>query len=90
MRVLNRYFIKLLIFLIHYFVRVGFFIFIERKILGFRQYREGPNKVYLKGLIQFIYDIFKLLSKDYTTLLINYYFLIYLFCIFLFLTIILI
>lgn len=42
---------------------VGFFIFIERKFLGFSHYREGPNKVIFKGYFQFFFDIIKLLSK---------------------------
>lgn len=40
-------------------LRVGSFIFVERKFLGLGQYRKGTNKVSFKGYIQFLYDMFK-------------------------------
>jgi len=43
---------------------VAFTTLIERKILGLTQYRIGPNKVSLGGLIQPVLDGLKLLTKD--------------------------
>lgn len=61
-----------------FILSVGFFIFIERKFLGLGQYREGPNKTLFKGYFQFIFDIFKLLVKDFTEvynlILLSYFF----------------
>lgn len=38
-------------------------MYFERKFLGVSQYREGPNKVFIKGYIQFLNDIIKLFNK---------------------------
>lgn len=48
---------------------MGFFMLLERKILGLIQFRVGPNKVLFKGLIQFLMDRFKLIFKEWLILL---------------------
>lgn len=44
-------------------------MFMERKILRLGQLREGPNKVLVKGLFQFIMDLLKLLIKFWVELI---------------------
>ena len=44
---------------------VAFITLIERKVLGLRQIRFGPNKLSLAGLFQPVMDGIKLLSKTY-------------------------
>ena len=46
-------------------ISIGFFLLIERKILGVIHYRFGPNKVFFLGIIQFLIDFLKLIFKDF-------------------------
>ena len=45
-------------------ISVAFFTLFERKLLSYSQYRVGPNKVSLLGLLQPISDAIKLFSKE--------------------------
>lgn len=56
---------KFVILIIIILIRIGFFLLIERKIIGLIQYRLGPNKILFIGLLQFLLDIIKLLIKEY-------------------------
>nr|YP_010531085.1 NADH dehydrogenase subunit 1 [Parasaissetia nigra]UXW93672.1 NADH dehydrogenase subunit 1 [Parasaissetia nigra] len=56
---------KFFLLMINFMLSVGFFMYIERKLLGLSHYREGPNKVFIKGYFQFIFDMIKLLSKSF-------------------------
>lgn len=57
--------INLLIILVPVLVRVAFITLLERKILGYSQFRLGPNKVRFIGFLQPFSDAAKLLSKEY-------------------------
>lgn len=43
---------------------IAFFTLIERKILGYNQLRCGPNKVYILGVFQPLFDGIKLFMKE--------------------------
>lgn len=45
-------------------ISMGFFILIERKLIGLVHYRFGPNKILLNGLLQFLIDLVKLFIKE--------------------------
>lgn len=65
------------VILIVFFVLVGvaFLTLLERKILGYIQYRKGPNKLWLVGVGQPLGDGFKLFNKENLVVFkSNYYF----------------
>ena len=45
-------------------IAVAFFTLYERKLLSYSQYRVGPNKVRIIGILQPIRDAIKLFSKE--------------------------
>ena len=45
-------------------VNVAFLTLIERKILGLRQLRKGPNKTSVIGILQPMADAVKLFTKE--------------------------
>jgi len=53
-----------LILIVLILINVAFVTLFERKILGYRQIRKGPNKVSIIGLIQPFNDAIKLFSKE--------------------------
>merc|ERR1719147_152620 len=52
------------ILIIPILVNVAFVTLLERKILGYRQLRKGPNKVRIIGVAQPFNDAIKLFSKE--------------------------
>jgi len=54
-----------LILLIFVLLNVAFVTLLERKILGYRQNRVGPNKPSLIGIFQPIADAIKLFTKNF-------------------------
>ena len=60
--------ISFVILVIRVLVNVAFFTLLERKILGLRQRRKGPNKVRVGGVLQPIADAVKLFLKEVAAL----------------------
>ena len=56
--------INYLLILIPVLLNVAFITLLERKILGYSQYRLGPNKVRVAGILQPIADAIKLFSNQ--------------------------
>ncbi|NP_758885.2 NADH dehydrogenase subunit 1 (mitochondrion) [Varroa destructor] len=63
-------FLKIFI-IINILLSIAFITLLERKILGYIQYRKGPNKLGIMGLLQPFSDAIKLFSKNKLDL--NYY-----------------
>uniref|UniRef100_UPI0030FF1BFE NADH dehydrogenase subunit 1 n=1 Tax=Bothriocroton auruginans TaxID=188736 RepID=UPI0030FF1BFE len=56
--------IMYLLLVIMTLVSIAFFTLLERKILGYSQFRKGPNKTGILGLFQPFSDALKLFSKE--------------------------
>nr|YP_010624563.1 NADH dehydrogenase subunit 1 [Matsucoccus matsumurae]WBG67622.1 NADH dehydrogenase subunit 1 [Matsucoccus matsumurae]WRQ20341.1 NADH dehydrogenase subunit 1 [Matsucoccus matsumurae] len=69
---------NLVILFIMIILNVGFYMMIERKVLGFINLRNGPNKIFFLGLIQFLGDMIKLLFKEWVNIYKMVYFIYYL------------
>jgi NADH-ubiquinone oxidoreductase chain 1 len=57
--------VRRLILILGVLVRVAFLTLLERKVLGFIQFRKGPNKLRLVGIFQPFSDAIKLFSKEF-------------------------
>nr|YP_010868553.1 NADH dehydrogenase subunit 1 [Parasacculina yatsui]WGU20850.1 NADH dehydrogenase subunit 1 [Parasacculina yatsui] len=58
---------------------VNFFVLLERKLLGFVQFRKGPEKSFLYGLIHSFSDAMKLFKKTYCIPFFSNFFMFYIF-----------
>ncbi len=56
--------IKILVIVIPLLLAVAYLTYAERKVIGYMQVRIGPNRVGIRGLLQPIADIFKLITKE--------------------------
>nr|YP_010554658.1 NADH dehydrogenase subunit 1 [Hydropsyche formosana]UYO79291.1 NADH dehydrogenase subunit 1 [Hydropsyche formosana] len=56
---------NMLILMIGVLIGVAFLTLLERKVLGYIQFRKGPNKLGLMGIVQPFSDAIKLFSKEY-------------------------
>nr|YP_010554749.1 NADH dehydrogenase subunit 1 [Ceratopsyche columnata]UYO79395.1 NADH dehydrogenase subunit 1 [Ceratopsyche columnata] len=58
-------FFNMLILMVGVLIGVAFLTLLERKVLGYIQFRKGPNKLGIMGLVQPFSDAIKLFSKEY-------------------------
>jgi len=56
--------LKILIIVVPLLLAVAYLIYAERKVIGYIQARIGPNRVGIKGLLQPIADLIKLITKE--------------------------
>nr|WQB38568.1 NADH dehydrogenase subunit 1 [Acanalonia sp.] len=71
------FFFSVLFLIIFILVGVAYFTIFERSILGYIQFRSGPNKVGLLGLFQPFSDALKLFSKEFYFLVFGNYLIYY-------------
>lgn len=57
--------LRSLIILVRILIRVAFLTLLERKVLGYIQFRKGPNKLGIVGLFQPFRDAVKLFRKEF-------------------------
>lgn len=56
--------LKILIIVVPLLLGVAYLTYAERKVIGYIQVRIGPNRVGIKGLLQPIADLIKLITKE--------------------------